>query len=166
MRNLVLAFGLLIGAGCVRTVDPGGPLLVQTPAGWTLNFRGTDGTAAYTLVPSNRVGRLQFSRWRPRSKPETMVALVQRAGEAFVTQTGRSGDIKLVSDKIAVQTLMGEQFNGNYVQFRLQDGAYEIVQSLFMVSDGGPIWHGQFAGTTNDWVTAIDVLKSLRKRSR
>ena len=166
-RNLVLALGILVATGCSRISDREGPLQVQVPAGWTLEFEYRGNIPVYTIAPPDHSSALNLSRPPQTAKPADIPELVQRLGEGFVmVATNAPPGFKLLDEKVTVEILAGEQFKGNYTVVHYEEGNQEVTHCLFMVSDGGPIWGGQFIGTREGWVKAIEVLKTLRIRNR
>ena len=55
------------------------------------------------------------------------------------------------------------QCQGSYAVFQTVAGGTNVFHTMFMMSVGGRVWNGQFTGSSNAWIQAVTVLKSISK---
>lgn len=89
--------------------------------------------------------------------------MVEKLADAFMEQAKQSSEFTLATREYRVEQFTGSQCQGSYVVFQISDAGTNAVQTMFMMNVDGSIWHGQFTGPSNNWIQAIEVLKSIKK---
>jgi len=149
-------------AGCsTDKIEEIQPLIVQAPADWTVNYQDGEGIHFYTLTcKRGENSLLMFSRWPAPGSKKQIPALVDSLAKGFLKEVGKSEEIKLDTLEYDTKPIMGDNFSGHSIAFMLEGGS---LQTMFMISDGKGIWNGQFTGSKECWIEAIEILKKLRR---
>lgn len=136
------------------------PILVDVPEGWTVDYKGKQGIPLYTIESGDGEMRLlAFSRWPASDDPTQIPRLMKVLADGFVSQSVDREDLRLESPEYDVETFEGEEFEGQYVVFKVPDE----TQVLFVMSAGEGIWNGHFAGSPEAWPAVLEVLKKLKQ---
>lgn len=163
MRNAVLTVILLaLITGCTRAGQ--GPLSFQTPVHWKAEYQPS--VDLYSVTATNHKAEfclLMFCRWPVPNRPEDAPSLVRTLANRFLKKAQHSTQLELASRKYRIQKFSGGECSGSYAIFRIKADHGIIFQTVFAMSVNGSIWNGQFTGTSNNWVQALTVLKSVRK---
>jgi len=165
MRYILFAMIFLGATRCPLAVAAEGPLEMTVPEGWRLEYKGDNGVDFYSVTPaiaSN--GLLMFFKWRPPTRPEEIPGLVRKLADGFVKAAARAGKYKLTSKQYEVERLAGEHCKGNHAAFWFKSGTDDQVQGIFMLSVDGQIWNGQFTGQSENWLQALRLLKTIKKK--
>ncbi|MCX6900238.1 MAG: hypothetical protein NT105_16260 [Verrucomicrobia bacterium] len=165
MRYILFAMMLMVVTGCHLAVAAEGPLAMTLPEGWRLEYKGDNGVDFYSVTPaiaSN--GLLMFFKWPPPARPEEIPALVRKLADGFVKAAARTGKYKLTSKQYEVERLEGEHCTGNHAAFWFKSGTDDQVQGIFMLNVDGQIWNGQFTGQSENWLQALRLLKTIKKK--
>lgn len=145
----------------VTTAAEQGPLAVDAPIGWDVEYQGDDGIQFYTVTrKDDENALLMFNRWPVPGGREQIPGLINGMAEAFLKEAKASKEFKLETVEYEIQNLEGEAFSGRFVVFQVEGG---FVQTMFMLSDGHGIWNGQFSGSEERWDEAIGILKKLKR---
>ncbi len=167
MRCILSAMLMLAAARCPLAAAADGPLDVPVPAGWKMEYQGTDGLDFYSVVPQPAgSGLLMFYKWPPPAKPEEIPALVRNLAGDFVAAV-KKGKAVLASEKCEVEGFVGAHCKGSYVVFRFKSEGVDGPQmhAVFMMSVDGLIWNGQFTGKPDDWAGALKLLNAIKKKN-
>jgi hypothetical protein len=139
-----------------------GPLEVHAPPGWQLRFSVENEIPRYYISSPDNRSQLTLSRPQQTVKPADIPMTMTNMAQGFGMMITNSRGFKLNGGPVTVQTLTGAQFHGSYVVARVQQGQVEVTHATLMLSDGGLIWGGQFIGTADGWLKAMEVLQTLR----
>ena len=167
MRYMLPVILMLAAARCLLAAAADGPLDVPVPAGWKMEYQGTDGLDFYSVVPQPAgSGLLMFYKWPPRTKPEEIPALVRNLAGDYVDAV-KKGSAVLAGDKREVEGFAGAHCKGSYVVFRFkgEDAGGPPMHAIFMMSADGLIWNGQFTGKPDDWAEALKLLNAIKKKN-
>jgi hypothetical protein len=157
---------LLVAVGCSKIsggAGPGGdgPLRVQLPAGWHLDYQVQKGLDLYVLNSAEQ-GVMMFSPWEENTRSEDMPSLVRQSAQSVVDGISDTGAVRLASKEIKVEAFTGKYFSGQYVSLAGIKGTDKVILAVFMFSDGFTVWGGQFTGKTDEWLNALAMLKTLQ----
>lgn len=136
------------------------PLMVQAPPQWQVKYQGDNGIQFYSVNIKGGGALLMFSRWPVPGGKDQIPALVDTLAKGFITTAKTNPDLKLQSYDYKTEPLVGDSFSGQFVTFTIND---DLVQTMFMFSDGDGLWNGQFTGTKEKWIEALDILKKLKR---
>lgn len=164
MRVLLppLIFLVLMLVGCSQSSHD--PLTFQAPNGWKIEHQTPGGLHLYSVKAGPPGGGLlNFSPWLSQATPEELPALVRQLAETFLNEAQQSSKFTLASHKYQVEHFSGERCQGSYVVLQIGSSSTNLLQTMFMMSVDGSIWHGQFTGPSSEWSEAITVLKSIRE---
>lgn len=135
-------------------------MAVDVPATWNVDYQGDKGIQFYTVKRKDGDSALlMFSRWPVPGNVAQIPKQIKMLAEGFVSQAKNSKDFKLKTTEYKIEKIKGDAFTGSFVKFSVEGG---IVQTMFMIGDEEGIWNGQFTGTKERWLEALEILKKLR----
>jgi hypothetical protein len=100
-----------------------------------------------------------FSKWPPLSKVEEIPELVRKLADGFAT-TAKQSNLELATEKSASRNSLARAAREATPSFESKATAMKLSRLYFM-EVGGRIWNGQFTGTAEHWVEALEMLKSI-----
>jgi hypothetical protein len=160
MRILLAAVALSLGSVLSLHADQG-PLVVSPPSDWTVTYDGSKGVSFYSLSkPQGENVILMFSKWPAPGNADQIPGFLDQIATKFVDAAARNPKIKLDNTNYDKGEFLGDPFSGNYVEFTIKGG---LKQVMFMFSDGNGIWNGQYTGSADGWIEAMEVLKAIKK---
>lgn len=162
MRHLFSAALLsLLFTLSVRADSKTGPLQIDGSPDWTVKYDNSKGNQFYSL--SRTQGEnviLIFSRWPAPGNADQMPGFLEQMANKFLDIAKTNPRIKLDSSTYTQGEFIGYPYSGKYVEFTIKGG---MKQVMFMFSDGDGIWNGQYTGSADGWIEAMEVLKSIKK---
>ena len=162
MRHLLsVAVLSLLFTLSARADSSTGPLLIDDPTDWTVKYDNSKGTQLYTLTRTQGENViLKFSHWQAPGTADQMPGFLEQMANKFLDIAKTNPKIKLETDTYRKGEFLGDPFSGNYVEFTIKGG---MKQVMFMFSDGNGIWNGQYAGSADGWMEAMETLKAIKK---
>jgi hypothetical protein len=160
MRILSIAVLSFLFTLAVRADSTTGPLQIDA-SDWSVQYDNSKKTQLYTLSrPQGENITLMFSRWPAPGNADQMPGFLDQMATTFLDRAKTNPKIKLESSDYTKGEFLGNPFSGNYVQFTIKSNMKLV---MFMFSDGNGIWNGQYTGSADGWIEAMEVLKGIQK---
>lgn len=143
-----------------------GPLVVETPPGWTVTYQEAGATRIYTFNHSEPLPMkvLLMSEWPAGGNKESIPALMDTLATGFLNQAKQS-QIPLKTQNYTIKNIAGPAYSGQYVGFILDlPEDTPQVQTLFMIGDDNGLWNGQYTGPLDEWKQVLKMLGTLQKK--
>jgi hypothetical protein len=157
----IIAVLILMATTIAQAEEVKVPLIVDAPSQWSVDFKGDKGIQFFTVKRIEaEPALLMFSRWPAPGNKDQIPKLVETIAKGFLDQAKMNPVIQLESEEYKNEKIEGVEFSGEYVSFAVSTG---ILQTMFMLSDGDGIWNGQFTGSKERWIEALEILKKLKK---
>jgi len=161
MKALLALIVLFVFLGLSTSADSKtGPLQVDTPSDWTVQYNDDRGTQLYSLTMPQTEGIVILTFFRANSPDPQDFDSLKFTAEEFLKEAKKKPSIKLVSDTYTKGKFAGETFTGKFVLFKLANGR---IDTMFTFVHGDEIWRGEFSGSPKQWDDAVIILKLLRK---
>jgi hypothetical protein len=153
---------VLVLAGAARARGDTGPLQIAPPPnGWTARYDAD--TQTYSVVPPPGPAqnyRLTFGHWPAPGTPNEIPGFLDTMAAKFADLAQHDPRIKLAPPPYPTGEFIGDPFSGNYVEFTIKGG---LKQVLFIFGDNTGLWNGQYIGSADGWLAAMEVLKGIKK---
>jgi hypothetical protein len=135
-----------------------GPLVVKAPAGWTVSYQGS---AQHYVVreEEGKVPVLMFSATSFTSEAADIPGYIAQISTLFIKESKNKAELADMNTNYVVEKIQGQAFSDEAAVFTLKN----LVQTMFMISDGRGNWNGQFTGSAEDWQKAKGVLEGLKR---
>ena len=157
MRILAL---LLLSACALAAQENEGPLVVEVPPGWSVEFQQDDETFTYAL--SNGQGsELRISPKEgdvaeiPAALAELQKGLTAKLKDS---QEGSEADVKITKG-----SLSGKGCKGIFA--RGADPATDTLSIVFVIGDKAGLLSGTYKGTKESWSRAVRFLLTLERKA-
>jgi len=138
-----------------------GPLEVTVSEKWQIRYKG-DGTQFYTVTrKEGETALLMFHRWPAPGNRDQIPVYLGQIADGFLKEAKNNPDFHLEKEGFVKEKIEGIEFTGEVVIFTIQGGMY---QAVFMLSNGDGIWNGQFSGSKERWLEALEILKGLKHK--
>ena len=162
MKTITIIAVLILGIATIgKAEDARSPLIIDAQPQWTVEFEGDKGIQFFTIARTEgEPAHMMFSRWPAPGNNDQIHKLVESIAKGFAEQAKLNPAIKLDSDQYVIEKIKGIEFSGEYASFQVSNG---ILQTIFMISNGDGIWSGQYSGSKERWIEAIDILKKIKK---
>lgn len=154
----VLAW-LLLSACAFAGQDNEGPLVVEVPPGWSVEFQQDDGTFTYALSDGqNSELRISPKEGEVAEIPMTLAELQKGMTEKIRdSQEDSKAEVKTTKG-----SLSGKGFKGIFA--RGTDPATETLSIVFVVGDEEGLLSGTYKGTKESWSRAVRFLLTLERK--
>ena len=137
------------------------PLIVDVPPNWVVSYKGDNRTRFYTVKrEGGDTALMMLSIWPVPGNISQIPEVIESMAKGFIVHAEKSKKFELLTTNYIVEEIHGDVFSGNFVQFSIKGG---ILQTMFMIGDKDVIWNGQFTGTKERWIEAVDILKKIKK---
>ena len=152
---IFFSFGL-----CAFAAPETGPLNVNPPAGWSMKYQREKGVQLYSLTrpPQEGFVLLMFSHSPYNGNRDQISGYIDSMAKGYPEQIKKNPMLKLESYTKGKFT--GVTFSGEFVVFTMAGGGKQV---MFMFSDGDGAWTGQYAGPSERWLEALEILKAVKK---
>ncbi len=151
---------LLLSACAFAAQDNEGPLVVEVPPGWNVEFQQDDGTFTYVL------GNGRDSELRISPKDGEVADIPTAVTELQKSLLANSKDSQEDSEaevKITKGSLSGKGFKGIFA--RSADPAADTLSTVFVIGDKEGLLSGTYKGTKESWSRAVRFLLTLERRA-
>lgn len=149
------------GEAAAKAVGGQGPLVVEAPEGWTVEYKGGSLLDMYVVKRSGEdASMLMLSRWPMGGSREEIPGLLEKVAGAFVKAAKEGTEFQLKSEETVKGKIEGVEFSGEFVMFTISTGSQ---QAIMLVSDGAGTWNAQYHGSKERWGEALEIVKKLRK---
>jgi hypothetical protein len=160
MKSLITILCLSLLSYVSAFADSGtGPLLVQPPAGWSVELKGDKAPVYVVKGPQNEPLMLMFSRWPLPVKQEEISNRVDTKAAKFLEE-GQKHSVKFDQNSYTKGEIKGDLISGEFAMFKIFGGQDQV---LFMFTDGTNVWNGQYTGSADRWNDALETLKAIKK---
>lgn len=135
-----------------------GPLVVMAPEGWKVSYK--DQAQFYVVrKEEGKVSVLMFSATSFTSEAADIPGYIKSVASEFVKEAKGKAELADMDPNYTVEKIQGQAFFGEAAVFKSSN----LVQTIFMISDGLGNWNGQFTGSATDWQVAKGVLEGLKR---
>lgn len=137
------------------------PLQIPASNEWHIEYqhRGVD---FFSLSrPKGEKVIFMFSRWPAAGSSGQIPYFVRQIADSLLEKKKERASDPDQFDDYTVEEIAGDYFSGQAAVFT-RDSA--MVHTIFMVSDGDGIWNGQFSGSRDRWLEAVDILGGLQRQ--
>ncbi|MBE2181667.1 MAG: hypothetical protein IAE97_14470 [Chthoniobacterales bacterium] len=151
---------LLLSACAFAAQENEGPLVVEVPPGWSVEFRQDDGTFTYVLG-NGQDSELRISPKEGEvAKIPTTLAELQRGMTEKIKDSQEDSEAEV---KITKGSLSGKGFKGIFA--RGADPATDTLSAVFVIGDKEGLLSGTYKGTKESWSRAVRFLLTLERKA-
>ena len=139
-------------------------LKIQTPDGWNLEYKGTNGLDSYLVTPNKTETVCTFNKLPAPINPEDIPATLREMADGILKDSKGRKEITVVSEKYEVVAFEEEQCKGDFIDLKIVSNTKKVssVNVVFMMTIKGQTWNGFFLGTAEQWTQALAMLKSIK----
>ena len=143
---------ILVFSGCSRTHD--GSLSFRLSSDWNLerdvSNEGRDYYMLYKRQNHLIDSSLSIFRWDESTKPEEIPTFFRRYADGYFKLCQKGGSVVNGTD-MQFENFDGAQGQGSYAAFQVdKNGGKVQLETMFMMSIDGRVWHGNFLGHRMD----------------
>ena len=165
MRYTLHTLVFLTSIQCTLFAAVNGPLEIQVPPGWTLEYKGTQfkGHSEFTHLYDiqTRGNRLNFSSMSSPT-PDT-ITITREVADAEMTATQKMNSAIKFNKKYKIETASGANCKGNCVISQGKSDSLKVVFAQIRVRIDGQLWGGSFIGTPKTWTRVVQMVQNIAK---